>query len=227
MKIKELPINERPREKAIRYGIDKLSNEELLAILIRTGSGKQSALDIAHTLNGQSGGLNNLFHRSYESIVNTYGIGPSKALILTTCFELCKRYSNISYGESGKIDGEKLYLRYLEKLNDKNNENFVLVILNRKKEIIYEETLFIGSEHLVSCPLDEVIKKVIIHNGKNFYIIHNHPSGDSSPSSSDIYVTDELMRLSKKLGIKLEDHLIISENEYYSFKDNKVYANSR
>lgn len=226
MKIKELEKSERPREKAIRYGIDKLSNEELLAILVRTGSGDCSALDIAHELYRSSHGLNHLFHKSYEALLDTFGIGPSKALSLSACFELTRRYVNSLNGESGKVDRDNIYHRYVEKMKIMNVEVFILIVLNRKKEIIHEEILYSGGEHIVSCPLEEVMKKVIVHNGKSFYLIHNHPSGDSSPSNADIYVTDEISRLARKLKILFEDHLIFGDGEYYSFslqtKSNKI-----
>ena len=225
VKIKELEKNERPRERAIRYGIDKLSNEELLAIIIRTGWGDDSALDIAHTLNGQSHGLDNLFHKPYKALLDTKGIGPSKALTLKACFELCLRYVNYVNGETGKVELKDIYYRYKEKMKNSSVEIFILIVLNRKKEIIYEETIFSGGEHIVSCPLDEVVKKVIINNGKSFYVLHNHPNGDAYPSNADIYVTDELIRLAKKLKILMEDHLIFGDDEIYSFTLNEKLRN--
>lgn len=215
-KIKELPKLERPREKAIRYGIDSLSNEELLAILIRTGTKNESALDVAHTLNSESRGLYNLFQKSYQSLLETNGIGPGKALILSACFELSNRYHKSLYGDIGKVNEEQIYNRYKD-LSKENREIFVLIILNRRDEIIHEEKLYLGGEEMVYCSPLEIVKKVLLHQGKGFYVIHNHPSGDYHPSDNDVYLTSEMMRYSNRFHVILKDHIIISQDGYYSF----------
>ena len=111
-KIKELPVLERPREKAMRNGLNSLSNEELLAILIRTGTRDESAIDIAHRINSESHGLSNLFHISYQALLDINGIGPGKALILSACFELCNRYLYTIHGESRIMSSLDIYNRY-------------------------------------------------------------------------------------------------------------------
>ena len=131
-KIKELPVLERPREKAIRYGLDILSNEELLAILIRTGTKDESALDIAHKIDSESHGLTNLFHTSYRALLDINGIGPGKALMLSACFELCNRYLRTFYGESGSVNTLDVFHRYSLKIRNSDKEVLILVILNRK-----------------------------------------------------------------------------------------------
>ena len=217
-RIKELPKLERPREKAIRYGIKSLSNEELLAILIGTGTAKESALDLAHRLNGENRGLVNLFNKSYRSLLETNGIGPSKALILSACFELSNRYQMSFYGDVGKVSNEEIYNRYKMRLAKEEREIFVLIILNRREEIIHEENLYLGGEESVYCSPLEIVKKVIYHQGKNYYVLHNHPSGDCHPSESDRYLTSEMLRYSQRFHVKLIDHIIIAKNGYYSFK---------
>ena len=217
-KIKELPKLERPREKAIRYGISSLSNEELLAILLRTGTKDSSALDVAHKLNSGSRGLNNLFLMPYESLTDVRGVGPSKALILAACFELSKRYQRSFYGDSGKVNDEDIYQRYINRLLHEEKEVLIIVILNQRLEIIYEEEIYSGGDSLLLCSPSEIVKKVIRHHGKNFYLIHNHPSGDYHPSKNDCYTTDEIVRLAKRVDIELIDHLVVGNAGYYSIR---------
>ena len=218
-KIKELPKYERPREKALRYGIASLSNEELIAILLRTGTKEKSALDLAHKLNSESRGLANLFHMPFQALIDINGIGPGKALILSSCFELCSRYIKSLSGEMGPVDLKSLISRYSLRLKNEDSEMLILISLNQRKEIIYEECLYKGSDISVDCQPEQIVKKVLLHNGKSFYLIHNHPSGNYEPSSSDAYVTTEIVRYSRKMNIKLEDHIIIGKNGYYSFKN--------
>ena len=225
-KIKELPVLERPREKAIRYGLDNLSNEELLAILIRTGTKDTSALDIAHHLYSESRGLSNLFLTTYRALLDNKGIGPGKALILSSCFELCNRYLNSLYGESVITSSLDIYNHYSLKMRKSNNEIFKLIILNRRRAIVHEENLYVGSESHISCQPTEIIKKIILHNGVYFYMIHNHPSGNSTPSKEDVDLTTEVMRLCPRVNVTMLDHLIIGDDDFYSFhKHEKVTSN--
>lgn len=221
-KIKELPLFERPREKALRYGIESLSNEELLAIILRTGTREISALDLAHKLNSESRGLNNLFHMPFQALLDINGIGPGKALILSSCFELCNRYLKTLSGEVGPVKLESLLSRYSLRMRSEEQELLILVTLNQRKEIIYEECLYKGSDVSVDCQPKEIVKKVLLHNGKSFYLIHNHPSGNYEPSTNDAFMTTEIVRLSKKVNIRLEDHIIIGTNGYYSFKEMRL-----
>ena len=218
-KIKELPKYERPREKALRYGIEQLSNEELLAILLRTGTRDKSALDLAHNLNSQTCGLTNLFHTPYQALLDINGIGPSKALILSSCFELCLRYLKTLSGEVGPVELKSLIRRYYLRLKNEEQEVLFLVTLNQRKEMVHEECLYKGNDISVDCQPNEIIKKVLLYNSKSFYLIHNHPSGNQDPSNNDALITTEIVRLSRKVDIKLEDHIIIGATGYYSFKN--------
>ena len=202
----------------MRYGLNSLSNEELLAILIRTGTKEASALDLAHEINKKSHGLSNLFHISYQALLDINGIGPGKALILSACFELCNRYLYTFHGESGIVSSLDVYNRYALKMRKISKEILVLLILNRKKEIIYEENLYLGSENHVTCQPTEIVKKVILHNGSYFYMIHNHPSGDYTPSPEDVDLTMQVIVTSNRVNVRMLDHIIIGDDGFYSFK---------
>ena len=217
IRIKELPKLERPREKAIRFGIDTLSNEELIAILLGSGTKERSVIEIAHHLHTSSHGLFNLFQKSYEALLDNHGIGPGKALILSACFELCKRYQSSCYFENKTVDSESIYRRYAMKLKTEEREVLVLIVLNRKEQIIHEEILYKGNEGSVDCSVNEIVKKVILHNGKYFYLVHNHPSGNCEPSEEDVTLTGKVICASEKVNIPLIDHLIIGRCGYYSF----------
>lgn len=205
----------------MRYGLDCLSNEELLAILIRTGTKDESVLDIAHKVNSNSNGLSNLFNVSYEALLDINGIGPGKALILAACFELCNRYLRTFYGESGAVSTIDIYNRYSLKMRKKDKESFALVVLNRKKEIIHEEYLYIGSETRIICQPNEIIRKVILHHGTYFYMIHNHPSGECNPSKEDVDLTTQVRKTANRVSVRLLDHIIVGDSGFYSFSEHE------
>ena len=218
-RIKDLPVYERPREKAIRFGIETLSNDDLIALLIGTGYRDVSALELAHKIISDNHGLFNLFRLPYAGLLDVKGIGPGKALILSACFELSKRYDASRFLDEEIIDSDILYQRYVSRLRSLNKEVLIVVVLNRKKRIIYEEIVYKGSEKSVDCPPEEIVKKVLIHTGKYFYLIHNHPSGNCLPSDGDISLTTEVMNKAHRLHVYLLDHIIIGSNGYYSFTE--------
>lgn len=216
-KINHLPISERPREKALRFGLENLSNNELLAILIGSGYHDCSAIEVATRLLNQTNGLHKLFAMSYEEITSFKGVGPVTALRLKSCYELIRRYINFQYDFDVKNDIESLYQKHYANLKTLTQEVVVLVVLNYRKKIIYEETLYKGVEDSVLLNAKTIIKKVILHKGKCFYLIHNHPSGMILPSSDDMIATSEIFVEANRNNIIFLDHLIVGECGYYSF----------
>ena len=223
-KIKDLPILDRPREKALRYGLDKLSNEELLALLIGFGGKDNSALDIAKTMLVDSHGLYYLAHKSIEELKEYKGISTAKALNLSAIFELFKRYQEKEYEMSEEmINAPFLYQKYISHLNEMPQETFILIVLDKRKQITYEITLYKGGNHKLSISYRNLFKQIIIHNGYYFYVIHNHPDGSLTPSKNDILFTSQLTRRCDNLDIVLLDHLIFTDRGYYSFLEDKIY----
>ena len=218
-KISEIPSSQRPREKVIRYGVESLSDYELLALLINSGCKDYSALDIAHQMINSNGGLVSLIQKPFLDLVKYKGMGKIKAVKLVACFELAKRFQNLKTTEiKTENDIDDIYKKYrLLIANEFDQEHVFLIILNRKKEIIHEVNLYKGTEESVECSSLEIVREVLIHNGKYFYIIHNHPSGLINPSVEDIAFTKELMITSEKMKLTMLDHLIVSMNGYYSF----------
>ena len=217
-KIKSLPTLERPREKAFHYGVDRLSDHELLAILIGSGTVDSSALDIAYKMLSDHKGLLNLVQKPFSDLVRFKGIGKSKAIKIIAAFEIAKRFNSLkSIQEYLPVSSSEIYERYKYHVASVNQECLLLIILNSQKRVIHEVNLYKGNESSVNCSWRQIIQQVLIHNGKYFYIVHNHPSGNHSPSKEDIDFTTTLIKESQKLKIKLLDHLIISDNGYFSF----------
>ncbi|MCR5184949.1 MAG: DNA repair protein RadC [Bacilli bacterium] len=208
--------------------MEKLTDDELLALLLGTGTIGVSVLELAHSLIADNGGLFNLFRKSYSALLDVKGIGPGKALLLSACFELSKRYETSRFiGKEEIVNTEKLYQRYVGKLCTLNYESLVIVILDSKRKVVHEETMYKGSEDAVVCHPIEILKKVILHNGRYYYLLHNHPSGNSTPSSDDVALTAELVSNVGKLRVKLLDHIIIARDGYYSFLEMKKRGTKR
>lgn len=221
-KIQDLPLLEQPRKKALRYGLDTLSDGELIAILLGSGYEGKSAREIGEELLLYFNGLLSLSDTPINVLKKYKGIKEAKSLILGTAFELARRL-NVKKLEQIEVlaTSEYLYNKYLPLIGSSNQEVLVVIITNLKRKIIYERILFKGSEDEVIFSYRDVFKEVAIHNGKGFYLIHNHPNGEIRPSSRDIVFTWEMERLAKQYKISFHDHLIIGKNGYYSFQKNK------
>lgn len=217
MIIKNMPDASKPREKAIEYGIKNLSNSELLAILLRTGYKNTSAIDLANNI------LNELDNfKNYESIVpqkiaNIKGVGLTKSITILAAIELGKRITkqtpqNISLNTSNKI-----YEYFKNDYDNKQQEELTAILLNNKKKLISYKTIYIGLLNSIYIHPREIYKYAIINSAASIVLIHNHPSGDVTPSLEDINVTKNLYKVGKIIGIPLIDHIIIGNNNYYSF----------
>jgi DNA repair protein RadC len=222
--IKLLPELERPREKAVRYGIETLSSIELLAILIGSGVKGHSAIDIAYNLTSSFKGFQNLVSTSYEHLKDIKGISNVTALKLGATFELIKRL-NLTLEDEGEtsLNSETIYRKYAKNLNSSGQENFGLILLNGKQKVIREKFLYKGTSNELSVSYFEVVKEVLLSNAKHIYVFHNHPSGDATPSSRDVLFTRGLIHELSKLGVKLIDHVVLGDENYYSFKDGVIY----
>jgi DNA repair protein RadC len=217
--IKEMPMLDRPREKAMRYGVENLSDSELLAALISTGYQGYSSLDLANNLITKYNGLHHLSKLSIQEISTNKGIKETKAINLVVAFELHKRLllKEIELEEE-EVTPDYLYNKYREKLINSHQENLILIILGYNRKLLHEKTLYIGTEKNVLYSYKDIWRELFIHNGKSFYLIHNHPNNKIEPSKEDRIITSELFFESKRMKIPMIDHLIIGENGYYSFQ---------
>jgi DNA repair protein RadC len=218
--IKDFPQDEKPRERLVSNGPESLSNQELLAILLRTGTKSESVLQLSNRLLQKFEGLRLLKDASLEEITETKGIGSAKAVQIMAAVELGRRISNLSYDDRYIIRSPEDGANYV--MNDMrflSQEHFVCLYLNTKNQVLHKQTIFIGSLNASIVHPREVFKEAFRRSAASIICIHNHPSGDPTPSREDIEVTKRLVECGKIIGIEVLDHLIIGEKKYISLKE--------
>ena len=221
MIIKEMPLSERPREKLIADGPGSLSNRELLAILIGSGTRERTALSIAdELLCMDSRGLKSLSECTVSDLSGVKGIGTAKACVLVSAIELGKRISSGSVYEEKKISavGDVVDV-FMEKMRYLKKEYFNALLLNSKGGIICEETVSIGDLHTSIVHPREAFQAAVNRGAAAVVFVHNHPSGDPTPSSEDINVTKRLIMAGNVMGISVFDHIIIGDGTYVSLNE--------
>ncbi len=221
IKIKDIPILERPREKAIRYGIDSLSNIELLAIVIGSGIRGFSAIDIATQLFVEYGSFFGMMESNTNEFIDIEGINKVCSLKLKATFEIVRR-SAYNYRETKLEKIECLKRKYVALLSGYKHEVLVIVTLNKMNNILCEKKLYKGTKTTMTIVLDDLIDFVNQQRGSKFILFHNHPSGDCTPSIQDLNITYRLKEIVKKIGKELYDHIIISNSNYFSMKSNNL-----
>ena len=219
MKIRELPREIRPREKALHYGIESLSDEELLALLIASGVKGCSAMDISRDLLTTYLTLSSLANANLSSLEEHFGLSKITALKLMATFEFHNCLNSPLYQHRYLIgSSQDLYERY-RYLENFTQEVLAIVMINKKKEIIKEKILYRGTNNDLSISPKEICLEIISSRCSQFVLIHNHPDGNTNPSEEDIYATEIIKKTADSLQIRLFDHLIIYPGGYYSFKE--------
>ena len=220
VKIKDLPKVDRPREKLIQYGPEKLSNSELLAILLRFGPKGTNVLKLSQKILNQF--KNKLSDLKYGDLQNIHGLGPAKACEIIACFELGKRL--LKDKKCQLILSPKTVWDELKDVRCQKKEHFVIFYLDTRNQEIEREIISIGSLNANLVHPREVFEPAIKHTAAQILIAHNHPSGNTDPSEEDIEITKKLVEAGKILGIEIIDHVIVSSDSYYSFKEkNLIY----
>ena len=224
--LKDLPQDERPRERMARLGPPALSNAELLAILLRTGTKTESALELAQRVLGagreENTGLHALARASVGELATLKGIGLAKACQLLAAVEIGRRITG-SVEERPVIKGPgDASLLVMENLRHLEQEHFQVILLNIKNQVLGIEQVFVGG--LASSPVHprEVFKSAIRKSAAGIILVHNHPSGDPSPSREDVEVTKRLTEAGRLLGIEVLDHLVIGDNKYVSLREKGI-----
>ena len=218
--IKEMPEEERPREKMEKYGAETLGNSELIAILLGHGFTKVSAIDLANHLLKEQGGLAKVAQLSFSQLKKVKGIGTAKAAQLSAAFELAKRLSASPGKAPPSLKTPDQVARLLMgKYSPKKKEHFGVLILDTKNRLKKEVVVFVGS--LASSPVHprEIFHEAVAESAASLILFHNHPSGDPSPSPHDISLTHRLKEAGELMGIEVLDHLIIGHNRYISLKE--------
>lgn len=225
-KIKDVPKSERPYEKCFEKGPEYLSDAELLAIILRTGTNGCSSYELANTIltaNSINSNLLSLMHLSKEELMKIKGIGMVKTVQILSIAELVKRISSVQAKTSFKFDTPSTIAEYyMERLRHLEQENLFVVYLDTKCQYIKELNLTKGTVNQSLISPRDIFVEALKCGAVNIILVHNHPSGDPTPSRSDILITQKTKNAGKLIGIKLLDHIIIGDKKYSSFSELKL-----
>ena len=218
--IPDWPEGERPREKLMHLGPDRLSDAELLAILLRTGNRQQTALDLAKALLAQHKNILELSELPYQQLATLKGLGPVKAVTLNAAFELGRRLAAFPSQEKLKITGpEVVQQKFGPVLSHLKKEVFKILLLNSANILIRDVTISEGILDSALVHPREVFKPAILESAASIILIHNHPSGETNPSPEDHRITQRLVEVGRIVGIPVLDHIILGGERYFSFHE--------
>lgn len=219
MKIKDMDMNLRPREKALRFGLRSLSDAELLSLLLTSGSQNKNVLALAQEVVEKTDGLRSLPKMEASDLLKIEGIGQAKALMIVSAMELARRASQARACSAPVHDAsdveEWLKLEY----GSLQQENFAALYLDSRGHILHHQTLFVGTLNQSLVHPREIFKQAFVHSASSVLFVHNHPSGDLVPSVQDLSTTRQLVETSKVCQIPIMDHLIVSSQGTFSFKE--------
>lgn len=222
MKIKEIPIQERPREKLLNNGVSTLSNEELLSIIIKTGTKNESAKSLASYVLKNVGSIQHMMDLNLTKLKKIKGIGDVKACELLALVELSKRINKeVDSINNIKIKSSNDIFNYYKCIFLKEKqEKFYCIYLNSSNKVINTKLLFTGTINKSNVYPREIFKEAYLNDAVSIICIHNHPTGNVNPSKNDIDITEQIKLIGLMMEIKLLDHIIIGKENYYSFMDN-------
>lgn len=222
MKLKNYPLEERPREKAFHHGIESLNNIELLALVLRTGNKQESAIELAQRVINEIGGFRYLHDINYYQLIQIKGIKQAKAIEVLAIIEIAKRLDKQPVAMSAIKEPCDGYELLKNQLMFEQQEKVIVLCLNSRLEVIKEKTVFIGGNNISIISGRELFKEALICGSNRVMVVHNHPSGNPEPSIEDIEATERLYSMAKELDIDVVDHLIIGRSRFYSFASNKI-----
>ncbi|CRZ34359.1 DNA repair protein RadC [Herbinix hemicellulosilytica] len=221
--VKELPVSERPYEKCETYGPQFLSDAELLAVILKTGSKGLRAIDLAVNVLNYSKtypGLKGLNYLTMKELTKIRGIGRVKAIQLLCLTELTKRMSKEVHKESLKFTTPQSVAEYyMQDMRHLKKEQVLLLMLDSKSKLIKDMVMSSGTVNLSIVPIREILIQALKEEAVKIILVHNHPSGDPAPSPEDIRVTKRMKEAGDLIGISLMDHIIIGDNKYISLKE--------
>ncbi len=220
MTIKDLPLEERPRERLKELGAEKLSNAELLAVILRTGSRNETAVRLSERIIYQAGGLRFLPDYTLEELQEMKGIGIAKAVQVKAALELGRRMASTLRPEGISLSSPQDVSAFLmEEMRYYRKEYFKIVLMNTKNQILSVENISVGSLNSSIVHPREIFNMPVKKSAASIILVHNHPSGDPNPSREDLDVTRRLVDAGNIIGIKVLDHIIIGEGKYVSLKE--------
>lgn len=212
-----------PREKALRYGISYLENEELLALIIKSAYKDKNVFELVEEVLNKANGFHNLLSLTYEELVSIKGIKNAKALEILAILEIYKRLSKIEKISEEELRNPEKVVEWLRfNISFSNEEEFFVVYMTSKGIIIKAEIMFKGSKNATSVGIDRILRKAILNKASYILVAHNHPSDNLSPSDADITLTKNLKNACDLMSIPLLDHIIVGKMGYFSFKNNNM-----
>jgi DNA repair protein RadC len=220
MMIRDVNIADRPRERLLRQGAKSLSNQELLAILLRTGTKEESVLVLANRVLSTFERLHHLKHATIEEMVAIKGIGEVKAIQILAAIELGRRLSQKQNDDKYTVRSPQDAAAYLmPDMTSLSQEHFVVLFLDVKNQIIHKKTIFIGGLNASIVHPREIFREAVKRSAASIICAHNHPSGVPTPSPEDIEVTKRIQEAGFIIGIELLDHVIIGDHQFISLKE--------
>jgi len=220
----DLPADERPRERLVKYGVESLSLQELLSLIFGRGVKGESVVSISQKLISAFNSLDQLSEASTEELKEIKGLGLAKACQLKACFEISRRLKKEENLSKNKIinSPKDLFPLLKEKIINFHKEYFMVVSLDNRNKVINVDTVSVGTLNSSLIHPRETFEVAIKNHAAAIIICHNHPSGELKPSEDDLIITENLVKAGKLLGIDLSDHLIITKDGYFSFKEKKI-----
>lgn len=225
--IKELPYFERPYEKAEQYGVEVLSDAELLAVILRTGSRDKTSIEVAYDVLGVSKafpGLLGLYHTDLPELMKLDGVGKVKALELLCVAELSKRLSRVSIPDRVRLRSPaEIAMYFMEELRSYESEHFYVALFDHSGRLIKYKDMFRGTSGQAIISTREAMLFALSYKATRMVILHNHPSGDPIPSPADDKTTKRFYQACTYLDLVLDDHIIIGDNSYISYAENRLF----
>lgn len=217
--MKEMQPDEQPREKLARFGAESLSNAELLAILLRTGSSRMNVIETAAAVLEMSGGLRQLIRKDWRELKRVPGIAKVKAVTLEAVFELTRRIQVSTLGDQVQIQSPEDAVAYFgPALRDRTKEAFLVAFLNNSKVVTGHSQISSGGATATIVDPGEVFRQAILNEACSILLLHNHPSGNPKESRADIRLTQRIVEAGKLLGVPVDDHIIIAGDSYTSMR---------
>jgi len=219
IRILDMQKEERPRERLLKNGASALSDSELLAIILRTGSKNENVINLSQRILGEYN-IKQLSQINITQLMKVHGIKESKAAQISACFEIARRLESFNSAEKPKISSpEDVYRRLFPRMREQKKEMFIELCLDTKNHILKEEVISLGSLNANVVHPREVFKLALTESAAHIIVAHNHPSGDPAPSREDIEITKKLVETGNIMGITVLDHVIIGDGRHFSMKE--------
>ncbi len=213
---------EKPREKMMIQGVKSLTDAELLAIILQSGSRNESVVNLSQKLLEKYDGLTGVFESDIEELKTNQGIGSVKALKLKAILQINKKISQGLKQPMEYVKNPEDVFELVKEIKDENQEHLVLICLDNKSRLISKSTIYVGTVDEITIHPREIFNEAIKNRCYCMIVVHNHPSGDVNPSQADIESTERLVKISHVVGINFLDHIIVGKNDYYSIRENNA-----